>query len=372
MTAQQLRRFNGMDGMRFVMAVGIVLNHFVPYFLQSGEPGYELASRFLYFVDIFFIVSGFFLTRSLQRAGVPAESYKIFILLRLARIYPLYFACLGFYILLGIITVMGIVQPENPGRYDLGQVWAHVLLIQSWGVGVDSHAFNYVAWALSAWWLMYLLLPPVLRIAQGRTMLLGVAVVGFAAGGEFFARAYCGTDILHVQNCDVGFVRAIPSFLFGVFLATGQNFNVAKPVIVAGMTGAVIVLFALPFTLPPLAALAVIYALIYCLLAADMREMATPLSWKGITWLSKYSYAIYLVHPIIATVGITFVLFKFLYFQTYLDGAHGVAFAYAGIAVMLAAAIMASVAAYHLLEKPANRYFRRKILGEQADQAALR
>lgn len=292
-------RIASMDGLRFLMCVGIASLHLTSYFWDSSD-GFVYTQRFRYFTDIFFVISGFFLARSNLTSRLAIEDYPRFLLERWARVYPLYFVTLLFYVTIAVAMQLGFVHPENPARYDLGQLWAHVLLVQSWGWN-ESLIFNYPAWSLSALWLYYLMLPAMLALARFPKLLFALTLATLFASAATGA-AVCDLPVTALQTCNLGVVGGISPFLFGVWLASLGEFRLPKLLVYAGLAAIVWLLFASPWILEGVPRRFATGAFVFLFLAADYAGLRTPLGAAILVRQGKYAFGLYLVHAIVATV----------------------------------------------------------------------
>lgn len=352
----QASRIASMDGLRFLMCIGIASLHLTGYF-WDGSDGFDYTQRFRYFTDIFFIISGFFLARSNLASRLAIEDYPRFVVLRWARVYPLYLATLLFYVAIAAAMRLGLVQPENPARYDLGQLWAHLLLLQSWGWH-ESLIFNYPAWSLSALWLYYLLLPPMLALTRFPYVLAGLVLVALfssAAAGEIA----CGLPVTALQTCNLGAVSGISPFLFGVLLAGLGEFRLPKLLVYAGLAGVVWLLFASPWLLDGVPRRFATGAFAFLFLSADYAGLRTPL---GASWLrrqGKYAFGLYLVHAIVGTVVLRFLGDRLWPGDDLFDVP--LAGKISGTILALALSYAGAVIAYWGLEMPAFRFIRDRL-----------
>lgn len=359
--ASRTSRIASMDGLRFLMCVGIASLHLTGYF-WDGSDGFDYTQRFRYFTDVFFIISGFFLARSNLASGLALADYPRFVLLRWARVYPLYLATLTFYVAIAVAMRLELVYPENPARYDLGQLWAHLLLIQSWGWH-ESLIFNYPAWSLSALWLYYLLLPPMLVLARFPYVLGGLVLAslfGAAAAGQ----AACGLPVTALQTCNLGAVGGISPFLFGVLLAALGEFRLPKPLVYAGLAIVVWLLFASPWVLEGVPRRFATGAFVFLFLSADYAGLRTPL---GASWLrrqGKYAFGLYLVHAIVGTVALRFVGDRLWPGDGLLDVP--LAAKVAATILALALSYAGAVIAYWGLEMPAFNFVRERLRPRRA------
>lgn len=347
--SSQFGRIPSMDGMRFLMCVGIAALHFSSYFWSNNN----FFLKFAYFTDIFFIISGYFLARSTNKDPIAVNNFKRYLTLRFMRIYPLYFVTLSFYILVGFVTMYGYLEPDNPDRYNLSKVWPHLLLIQSWG-GMESLIFNYPAWSLSALWFLYLCFPILYVLANKHKVATYFFILGFIAIGELFARNYCipTTSLTKVQECDAGLLRAIPSFLFGIVLARIQIKKIHSVWCISLVALTTTLLFILPIYWEGTIRLAIIYAFLYSFLLADKCGLKTPLSLMIFGKLAKFSYGIYLIHPIIATIFISYLLPLVFDLEALYLTSYSLAYKIVFFSASLILSLIAAICSYYMLEKP--------------------
>ena len=344
-----------MDGLRFLMCVGIAIHHFVPYFFDKSDIN---TNKFGYFTDVFFILSAFFLTRSNFTKNWTSDFYANFLKMRFIRLYPLYFLSLCFYILIGIGMLLGLVNPDNPERYNFEELPFHLLLMQSWGFS-ESLIFNYVAWAISGLMLMYVLFPMLIVFAKKLPSFFTIAISLVLIGTEVFARETCGSTITAIQECNTGFLRVLPSFMFGIWLVYADQMKVGKRASVIGFALTVAALSVYPEYIEGPAGLTLVYAAVFFLFIGEMMGVKTPLAWKGFKTLARYSYALFILHPIIATIVIAFFLKRFFDFDAvFLNGPHAALWSLIAVLGCVTCSLLAAVVGHHLIEKPAIDHFK--------------
>jgi peptidoglycan/LPS O-acetylase OafA/YrhL len=129
MTATPIRgEIKALTGLRWLAATLVFCFHFRPDPLDPPRTwGGLLAGVGWAGVTIFFALSGFLLTMlyfEQFRRGLAAAEVKSYLLKRVARIYPLYFALLGFTVLLWSLGVdTGVRDPSIVGSH--GTAVAH-------------------------------------------------------------------------------------------------------------------------------------------------------------------------------------------------------------------------------------------------------
>lgn len=167
------------DNMRGLAAVAVVVYH---YMLLLSVPGERFVSTWgMFGVDLFFIISGYLITRStesaFERHGVKRglASYAIG---RVCRILPAYYVSLFAMVLLAAVTADASWIVSRGFAWNVAKhlVFASYLVDKDCGFG-----FNGAYWTLSVEALWYLLVIPLalLRISVKSTLLLIVASLAY-------------------------------------------------------------------------------------------------------------------------------------------------------------------------------------------------
>lgn len=147
---------------RLLAALLVMAYHFIHYAPESREALIVWFERLMPLLDMFFMVSGILIYQRYSGRVLSWDGYKTYLIRRLARLYPLHFLTTGFFVLVGLALMSGVIQSNGPDggtvRYDWAQLPSNLLLTQAWGLS-DELTFNYVSWSISAEWFCYLLLP---------------------------------------------------------------------------------------------------------------------------------------------------------------------------------------------------------------------
>jgi peptidoglycan/LPS O-acetylase OafA/YrhL len=299
-------KLRNLDLLRLIAAFGVVLNHFnayVPDLHASIHPSWWFLPLF---VDLFFTISGFVICFIyFDRIGTWAD-YGAFMKRRFARLVPLHWLTLLAFAAIGVSIYFG-VHVKEPDRYDWRCFLPNVFLIQSLGV-CDRLTFNYPSWSISVEMLMYLMFPLFCIAARRSTWILLLAagcIIAWLTVSDFPGHdpRQFWTDYTYAG----GLARGVPSFLIGMcmFVWRDRLAMIPRPGFV--LYGALGGFFALgmagvtPFYLLPL-----IYIIAAAAISADMQGKI-PALLARLSVGGQLTYAIYMLHPLAATVLLSLV-----------------------------------------------------------------
>jgi peptidoglycan/LPS O-acetylase OafA/YrhL len=337
-----------------VAALSVVLLH-VTASRVNGEPLVDLGSvagrvaELGYLgVTFFFALSGFVLTWSATGNRLSAGA---FYRRRFARVYPLHLTTAV------VAGVAGIVYGAAAGP----GTWAAVLLlVQSW---IPDRTFyfglNGVSWSLSCEAFFYLVTPLLLVAAARRSSRAAWTAVALAGGAVLAVSAVAvSADPALDLPVWVSPWYSVISFGAGMALALTVQRGVAwwpsLPVAGCAVLGAVVlvVLGSWNASWPrSLATLAVLPAILLVLGAAARQDLAAQRSWVSRRWivrLGEWSFALYLVHPLVMHA------IRQGWSDRVLEGPSAVL----GLLGFVAIATAAAAAAYTVVERPAERWLR--------------
>jgi peptidoglycan/LPS O-acetylase OafA/YrhL len=217
MTAPETQNIKPLTSLRFFAALWVVLYTYWPH-LEGAIPLGLVAKGYLG-VDLFFILSGFIICHVyMTDLGEGRFKYGAFIVNRLARIYPLHLATLGFAIILwAIATKLGVEVDKNLVNWN--SFWAHIFMVHAWGFAPEA-AFNHPSWSISAEWLAYLLFPVFGAIAwslRARPIMLVSLSVVLLVSLYLMFQALMGQSLTK-STVHWGALRIIPAFMLGCAL----------------------------------------------------------------------------------------------------------------------------------------------------------
>lgn len=334
------------DFLRLVASVMIMLFHFGRFTMISAlqEPqSLSLA------VDLFFVLSGFVITYVYREKIASWSAYRTFLFRRIARLGPLHWLTLLFFVALGVLIVSGHLKSDHPEIFDFRCLIPNALAIHSFDV-CNTLSFNFVSWSISAEMGMYLLSPAILYCAMRRPgvlaliALLALAVL-FGVSGGFPATS---SRPFYAWTYDFGVFRALPAYCLGAasYGFRGALKKLPRPRLwLLGFGALFFVGCAVGLSRSVL--LLIVYVIAISAAACDLQSNRRD-------WLAKpaamgqLTYSIYMIHPVILSVVITFVGRRILHLTGWaLTGWVGVA---------IAITFIASYLSYVYFETPARRW----------------
>ncbi len=299
-------------------------------------------------VDFFFLLSGFviWLTWSgrIRTGGMNGDGASIprFLQKRIARIWPLHLVTLGGAVALALVLrATGRSDPQ----FVFPELPLHILLLQNWGF-TRHLAWNDPAWSISAELGAYLLFP-VLVIAVDWRRLPSLALLAIAVALLIGLHLAMGAPTLGTDIPRYGLLRCLVEFTTGsIVCALWLRWRGTR----ASLYGAVaiLVLVALwSIDAPETLVVPALFAVALLLLALTAGQDHNPLETGLIHYLGEISYATYLSH---------FILWKAFKLAFISDAT---AVSPPKIALYLAMVLLSSIALYHLIERPAQRWLNR-------------
>lgn len=213
-------RGGGLDALRFLASLLIVLYHFgteAPVPLDQLHPVFD---RGFLATDFFLILSGYVLG---QAYGAQVLSGRIgtgrFVVKRLSRLWPGQAIMLAALAVVVALSALAGFAPAHPEHFSLKAFWMQLLLIQAWGLPGGS-GWNMPSWSLSALLICYAIFPLAWRwVSDVHSRLLPIAFgLTCILCGDLICRQVMGHPISDLP-LHLGVLRAAPLFLLGVCIA---------------------------------------------------------------------------------------------------------------------------------------------------------
>jgi peptidoglycan/LPS O-acetylase OafA/YrhL len=206
-------RFGTIDGLRGIAAIGVALYHaerFSPIAVPSG---------FLA-VDLFFVISGFVITRVYAPRFAGGMTLRGFALARLTRLYPLYLAGLS----CGILVLA--LRPKLVGELSQwSALFAPLMLPTPGPLHADLFPLNVPAWTLFD----ELLINAAFALILRRLPTAAIALLATVCAAILLTNPSMTTQGSVIATAPAGFVRACYGFSVGMILARLEGVRKAQP-----------------------------------------------------------------------------------------------------------------------------------------------
>ena len=339
----------GVQVLRALAALMVVLHHaelnVLLGFGFAGPPRFLVGSAG---VDVFFVISGFIMLVSSRRLFAARGASATFLLRRLIRIVPLYWAVTSVYVVGYLLAPGALGRPVSVGTALASYLfWPHV------GPDGTTHPVLVVGWTLNDEMFFYALFAAAVALPRGRAVLLvtgallATVALGASVGSSLPALAFWGEPIV------LEFAAGI-----ALGLAYERRAFVPRPLAILGVCAALAAFVGqvgqpIPDSWPRLVAYGLpALFLVGGVALARPQDAASRLP-SPLVFLGDASYSLYLVH-LLALTATRLVAIRLGLAPT--SVAEAVAFG----AVSLAAAIAAGSASYLLFERPVTRWLRRR------------
>ena len=304
------------DALRFLAAAGVVFEHYGAQVLDAlgmGAHKARLAPLSLC-VDLFFIISGFVICHVYAGRVGTVREYLTFLRRRVARLVPLHWATLLFYVLLGALIAAGWLRTSYPESYDPRCIGPSLLLLHAFST-CPNPAFNFPSWSISAEAAAYALFPLLLLVARaGRAVPFVLSAAGLCA-----LYAASGGEPWFQWTFDLGGLRAPVGFLFGMGLYGVRDLLARLPAAPAALLAALAFFTvgaaagAHGLLLAPLA-----YAVALLAVASDMGGPSPGKRFLSrLGPLGQLTYSVYMLQMPVQTVLTAFVGQRVLHLQGY-------------------------------------------------------
>lgn len=294
------RYFGELDGLRALAIAMVVWNH-------SGTGAYKFGWGLG--VKLFFTISGFLITTLLlrERDRTGTISLRNFYVRRVLRIFPLYFAVLGLYVVL-----VWFLERDPAARAEFFQnLPAYLTFTANWFVDFDGgRVIFYFAWSLSAQEQFYLAWPSAVRFA--RRWWLPVALMAAMLGVAHLFHAAVESGRLDESRLAVRILARVDptigiGFLGAYLLHRPEGFRAASHVVDRAWSAPLaIVLLLLQVVVPGTPELVPRAAALLLVLVCVVRPrsvLAPVLDNRLARHVGTVSYGIYLLHMLNVNVA---------------------------------------------------------------------
>ncbi len=292
------RRYESLDGLRGIAAIAVVLFH-VNWSNHITET--HLVREAYLFVDLFFILSGFVLSRAYSNRIHTFRHAAEFLTLRLFRVYPLHIAVLFVFVLYEVAKLpaihFGLVTHPFSGSTSGWALVSNLFLVQSLTF-FGPPTWNVPSWSISCEAVAYVVFAA--AACAGLFNVRNIVLWALAVAAILYA------VVLHYKGSlfalvDFGLLRCFGGFCVGVAASKIPETDLARlPTAISNV--AIVVLVASAMAVFSFSdgisdiAVVPIFGLLILLLQADRGFPARILKRPPIAFLGRISYSIYMVH----------------------------------------------------------------------------
>ncbi|UDF05400.1 acyltransferase [Asticcacaulis sp. AND118] len=297
--AARSSEIRALTGLRGIAALFVVLYHATGYF-RFPDPWQHYIRHGYISVDLFFVLSGFVMAMTYGKlfdAGFQWPNFRKFILMRVARVWPL-FALMTLITAALIPTLLGT-------RYYFEDVWHGLLpnltMTQAWGL---ANSIVRPSWSISTEWAAYLVFPLlVIGALKGswQRALICVAVAAGLLALVAYGPLWFGQTARRSGPLDIAasyatgtMLRCLLSFFIGMVAYRFRALVPSRAALLC-LVAALLLIAWRPSDL----ILVGLFAGLIMALSEDEGPVAKMLSWRPVYLAGVWSYAIYLIHDVV-------------------------------------------------------------------------
>ena len=357
--------------LRGVAALMVAIYHFDVVIANFVNQKFTmLIDKSYLMVDLFFIMSGFIMlyVYSLKFATTVTKTNFIkFIGARFARIYPLHFFTLLFW----VAIFYGLHQPESPIN-KTSAIPTNLLLLHSFGIH-NTLTWNVPSWSISAEWWAYMIFPFLVLFLNkykryGIITLSTISIILYFSILYFLPRdiptvstlpAPCDLNVTY----DYGCIRGIAGFIAGMLTCIAFQQKVAVQFFNRDFISILLILTTIllfHFGVNDLLIVVCFIPLVLTIVTNEKRVFRL-LQFKPLQYLGNISYSIYLTHGF-AMFYLAVPLLSKLGYVFRGPGSLQISF-YTGLwtcGIYLVGVILISSFTYYLVEKPCRNWLNKK------------
>jgi peptidoglycan/LPS O-acetylase OafA/YrhL len=291
----KLSHVPALDGLRAIAVLMVLLTHFWPY--SPGTPYLNRVAAFGWAgVDLFFVLSGFLISRILWVTAEQRGYYRSFYMRRTLRIFPLYYAVLTL-VLIGLPLVTTLPEPLMRDRWMYFAYLSNIALAAGgWQLFLVD-----ITWSLAIEEQFYLLWPTVVRFLKGpRLIRLCIALIVVVPILRLWAWDPLGWRWIHMFTA-----FRLDAFAMGAVVGLVPiTKRVGLSVFWLGFAALAWLVLTASFGRETWQVASFGYSLTALTAAAAVRLAPETawLSWRPLRHIGVISYGMYLLHPLCAAV----------------------------------------------------------------------
>jgi peptidoglycan/LPS O-acetylase OafA/YrhL len=341
--SSSVNHFSTVQLLRFIAAFMVLLTHATFYLSSRIDPHIAVWNVGTQGVSIFFVVSGFVMTLTSIPLMQKREGYKTFLIARIIRVVPLYWA-LNFVKILQISIIPSIAF-VNP---DIGNIILSLLFIPSRNAEGVIETFYGVGWTLNFEMFFYMVFVLAIFFRARVVRFVGIALI--ASAFLSLVRDDSWPAFTYWFNLQV------LNFLWGVLIAHAlvKNLRLNTVISVSLVLVGFLIIFVFPMSL-----LGFQYAMVVGGMVFLEKKIGHFIP-RVFTFGGDASYSLYLVHPMVG-VFIAILLSKLEINSVIV-----------GMGAIIIASLLLATLTYKYFEYPITTYLRHRFLPKKISRKVLK
>ncbi|NML06012.1 acyltransferase [Sphingomonas sp. G-3-2-10] len=342
-----MNELRALTSVRGIAAWLVVLYHIRLSIDGLPAPALAFFAKGYLAVDFFFLLSGFVIWLSyadrIRDGGLAA--IPEFLKRRIARIWPLHIFVLAGGVALALLLA---ATGREAAHFPFAELPLHVVLLQNWGF-TDTLSWNDPAWSISCELGAYLVFPFLAFAVDWRrvpTLAILAAIAALLVLIHALFAAHNATTLGQLIP-QLGLLRCVLEFAAGTAICAlwlRWRDQWVEPAAISVTLAAILFAAWIAGLLPETLAVPAAFAAALLALALTAGRKGNPLEAGPLHYLGEISYATYLGHY----------LLWFAFKLVFVSDAHAVGWPL--IALYLALVLATSIALYHGVERPAQRW----------------
>jgi peptidoglycan/LPS O-acetylase OafA/YrhL len=285
-----------LTSLRGIAALFILTHHTLGVFLpETGQNIGQFTSfikKSYLWVDFFFMLSGYVLMHVYHRTfetKFRLQRYKEFIVARFSRLYPLHLTILLSFICLAFFQSAYHTGPGFTGVQSLLSLLTNLTLLQA----LHFSSWNEPAWAISAQWLIYFLIPFIIFFSKRTSLVIDAAVIVLSFTVLFILNWWMGhLDFVGWRSL----IRCGVEMMTGVLVYKFQsNLHWKRYLPAGGLTVGLTVIVLVLIFLPINHTLTVCIFPILIISASNLADDSVFCR-RPLLFLGTISYSLYMIH----------------------------------------------------------------------------
>jgi exopolysaccharide production protein ExoZ len=288
-------RFEGIQALRFVAALLVVVTHATFYVSERLIQGYPVWASGAAGVDVFFVISGFVMVVSSRGLIGRSDAARTFLLRRVSRVVPLYWVATTLKVAVVIAAPAAVL---NSGL-DIGHIVKSYLFLPSYNESGQLQPVVGVGWTLNFEMFFYVMFAAALALRISPTRFVTILFGGLSILALFRQPGWPAFAFW--------FDTIVLEFVAGMYIAHWCMAGVRVPPVAAGaLATAGFVGLLWPWGVVPDMMRVLTWGIPAMMIVAGVALLEPVLQGRvpaPLISLGDSSYALYLFHPMIAPIA---------------------------------------------------------------------